>query len=133
MHVISSDSSFVIACFCLFGLVSEIHLDRHSLESVCTSRNMTHLMRSLFFIVANYQISLRACHIPGPRMGRLMPSCEIIFHALLISLLQAADPTPSRVPELLVSLLVTEKSDWTLTAWSQLFRNCFQQEWQPPL
>ena len=28
-----------------------------------------HLMNSLFFIVANYQISLKACHIPGSQNG----------------------------------------------------------------
>ena len=58
-----------------------------------------HLMRSLFFIVAHYQISSRACHVP------VMPSRGIT--SLFFSLLQAADSTPTHLPELLMALLVS--------------------------
>ena len=89
-----------------------------------------HLMRSLFFIVAHYQISLRASHVPGAQNG----TADAISRnnlSLFFSLLQAADSTPTHLLELLVALLVMEQPDWMSTAWSQLFKSCFQRVWQP--
>ena len=101
------------------------------LNSGCSKEGqIMHLMRSLFFIVAHYQTSLRACHVPGAQNG-IADAISRNNLSLFFSLHQGAVLTPNRLPELLVALLVTEQPDWTLTAWSQLFRSCFQRVWQP--
>ena len=79
-----------------------------------------HLMRCLFFIVANYQILLMACHIPGAQNG----AADVISRDNLprfFSLLQVANPTPTPVPDLLVALLVTEDIDSLVPVVQELF------------
>ena len=80
--------------------------------------------------MAHYQISLRASHVPGAQNG-IADAISRNNLSLFFSLLQAADSTPTHLPELLVALLVMEQPDWTSTAWSQLFKSCFQRVWQP--
>ena len=111
------------------------HVDNEGAVAVLNSGSskkgqIMHLMRSLFFIVAHYQISLRACHVPGAQNG-IADAISRDNLSLFFSLLQAADPTPTHLPELLVALLVTEQPDWTSTAWPQLFKSCFRRGWQP--
>ena len=50
------------------------HVDNEGAVAVLNSGSskegqIMHLMRSLFFILAHYQISLRACHVPGAQNG----------------------------------------------------------------
>ena len=112
-----------------------VHVDNEGavavLNSGCSKEGqIMHLMRSLFFIVAHYQVSLRACHVPGAQNG-IADAISRNNLSLFFSLHQGAVLTATRLPELLVALLVTEQPDWTSTAWSQLFRSCFQLVWQP--
>ena len=110
------------------------HVDNEGAVAVLNSgsskeRQIMHVMRSLFFIVAHYQISLRACHVPGAQ-NEIADAISRDNLSLFFSLLQAANPTLTHLTELLVALLVTEQPDWTSTAWSQLFKSCFRRGWQ---
>lgn len=116
------------------GRMAVAHVDNKGavavLNSGCSKKGqIMHLMRSLFFIMAHYQILLSACHVPGAQNG-IADAISWNNLSLFFSLLQAADLTPTSLLELLVALLVTEQPDWTSTAWSQSFRSCFQRVWQ---
>ena len=119
-----------------FGARVVAHVDNEAAVAVLNSGyskegEIMHLIRSLFFIVASYQISLSARHIPGTQNG----AADAISRdnlPLFFSLLQVADRWPAPIPQALVALLVTERPDWTSAAWSRLFKSCFQPDCRQP-
>ena len=106
------------------------HCDNQSVVAVVNagySRD-THLMqllRSLFFITAHHDITLRAVHIPGVdnvAADAISRDNLILFH----SQVPAARPSPTRLPPAALSLLVLQQPDWTSPAWTRLFRSCLR-------
>jgi len=124
----------VMACMiwgsCWQGKVVHVHSDNEAVVSVLNSgyskdEQMMHLVRCLFFILAVWDISLFACHLPGV----LNVAADAISRDNL-PLLFLKVPDVSRqatpLPQALVDLLVTVQPDWTSRSWSHLFKNCLQ-------
>ena len=87
--------------------------------------NVMHLLRSLFFFTASYDVVLVAQHIPGVENGAAdalsrgnLPS----FHAQE----PAAQQTTSPIPQELLEALVHQRPDWTSQNWTALLVNCSQ-------
>ena len=108
------------------------HCDNQSVVEVVNSGyskdgELMHLLRSLFFITANLQISLRAVHIPGAdNIGADAISRDnlIRFHLQV----PEARPSPTPLPAAALDLLVLQRPDWTSPSWPQLFRSCLQRD-----
>ena len=108
------------------------HCDNQSVVDVINSgyskdAELMHLLRSLFFITANLQISLRAAHIPGvENIGANAISRDnlMLFH-LQVS---EARPSPTPLPAAALDLLVLQQPDWTSPSWPRLVRSCLQQD-----
>ncbi len=83
------------------------------------------LVRSLFFIVAHFEITLQAVHVVGKENSK---DDAISRNKIAVFLSQApkASPEPTPIPPQLVDLLVTQRPDWTSPTWSQLFSSCLR-------
>ena len=75
-----------------------------------------HLLRSLYFFVAEWEIVLWAEHIPG----ELNTLADAISRNLMQVFRQAAplaQEAPTLIPAPILQLLVTERPDWTSPTW----------------
>ena len=115
---------------CWQGKVVHVHSDNEAVVSVLNmgyskDEQMMHLVRCLFFILAVWDISLFACHLPGV----LNVAADAISRDNL-PLLFFKVPDVSRqatpLPQALVDLLVAVQPDWTSRSWSHVFKNCLQ-------
>ena len=78
-----------------------------------------HLIRSLFFVVARFNIIVRAEHIPGVKnvaADALSRNNSTLFRTQVPS----AQDAPSRIGPELMQALVTDKPDWTSVNWTDL-------------
>ena len=81
----------------------------------CKDAVMMHLLRSLHFFLAKWDIALTSQHIPGATnhaADALSRNNMQAFH----SMMQDASPLTA-VPQMLWDLLVTERPDWTSVSW----------------
>ena len=85
-----------------------------------TSKDQTimHLLRSLHFICAFYNINLRATHVPGAKnVSADAISCD------KLQVFFAANPTanwePTRIPDQLWEVLVLAQPDWLSPNWRE--------------
>ena len=89
------------------------HCDKQSVVAVVNTgysrdTQLMHLLRSLFFITAHHEITLRAAHIPGVdnvAADAISRDNLILFH----SQVPAARPSPTRLPPAALSLLVPQQ------------------------
>ena len=113
------------------GHVVHVHSDNTAVVSVINSgyskdSQMMHLTRCLFFILAAWDISLYACHIPGV-LNTVADAISRDNVPLLFSKVPNADRRSTPVPAHLIELLLTQQPDWTLPSWRRLFSSCLQQ------
>ena len=83
-----------------------------------------HLMRSLFFILARYNMLISAQHIPEVENGAadaLSRDDAASFHAQVPS----AHKEPSAIPAELLQLLVHNQHDWMSQNWTSLWGSSF--------
>ena len=114
----------------------ECHCDNMAVVAVVNSgqsqdNTLMHLLWCLFFMVAHFQVHIRATHIPGV----VNNAADALSRGDLPRFLQVvpeAASQPAPIPQQLVDLLVREQPDWTSPRWAQLFRDCFRQDWPPP-
>lgn len=81
---------------------------------------LMHLMRSLFFIIAKWNVVLECRHIPGVDNG----AADALSRDNLPSfqrLVPEARREPAMIPEPLLRALVWEQPDWTAVSWTTLF------------
>ena len=78
-----------------------------------------HLMRSLFFFLARWNVALECQHIPGVENGAVdtlsrndLPSFQ--------RLRPEACRAPTELPDKLLQALVVDQPDWTVTSWTSL-------------
>ena len=125
----------MVACFvwgCSWqGHVVHVHSDNEAVVTVVNSGyskdpQMMHLTRCLFFILAAWDISLYACHIPGV-LNTVADAISRDNNPLLFSKVPCANRRPASVPAHLKELLLTQQPDWTLPSWRHLFSSCLQQ------
>jgi hypothetical protein len=113
------------------GQVVHVHCDNEAVVSVLNSgcskdAQLMHLVRSLFFVLATWDISLHSRHIPGV-FNTVADAISRDDITLLFSKVPSADPHPTPIPAELVELLITSQPDWTVPSWGRLFENCLQQ------
>ena len=82
------------------------------------------LMRCLHFIAARFNMLLSATHIAGSSNYLADALSRNNLHLFFANYPQA-QPTPSRIPSLLLDLLVHTKPDWTSPSWSSTFNTIF--------
>ena len=81
-----------------------------------------HLMCSLFFFLAKYNVTLRAEHIPGSENGAadaLSRNNRLSF----LSQVPSARGTPTQISPGLLQVLVHKQPDWTSRSWTVLLRD----------
>ncbi len=113
------------------GKVVHVHCDNAAAVAVLNAgysrdEHLMHLVRCLSFIIAVWDISLVAYHIPGA-LNCVADAISRDNLSLLFSKVPGVSPQPTRVPPPLVEILVTERPDWTSPSWRRLFGSCLQQ------
>ena len=91
---------------------------------------LAQLLRVLFFARAQWEVEIKAVHIPG-RQNVLADALSRNKMQLFFSQAPGAIREPTEVPTQLVELLVTVQPDWMSPVWSRLFTNCLRQDWPP--
>ena len=84
-----------------------------------------HLLRSLFFITAKYNVYIVGEHIPGAENG----AADALSRDNLPTFMQLvphAHPTPTALPEELVEAIVLSQPDWMSPSWTNLLKNTLQ-------
>ena len=83
-------------------------------------RILMHLLRSMFFIAAHWNIHMHATHLPGVENVAADALSRNNLSTFLQAVPGAADlPTP--IPAALVDLVIWEQPDWLSPRWAQLF------------
>ena len=114
------------------GALVTAHIDNTAAVAILNSGyskegQIMHLVRCLFFIMAHFQFSLVARHIPGSQ-NKLADAISRNNLQSFLSQSQEANPVPAIIHEALVQLLITAQPDWTSPSWSRFFRSCLQQD-----
>lgn len=111
--------------------------DNAAIVSIVNSGRSTnglamHLMLTLFFYTAVFQLVVVAEHVAGrDNEAADAISCDRVPNFL--SLIPQASPEATRVPANLVDLLVTNQPDWTSSEWKTLFVSTLRRGWHHPL
>ena len=108
-----------------------VHCDNLGVVSLVNTgysriRTIMHLLRSLFFIRARFQLEVWATHVPGRRNAL---ADAISRNNLYLFFLQAPEAMHCHrdIPRDLLSLLVGQQPDWMSPVWTRLFANSFPQ------
>ena len=85
-----------------------------------TSKNgsIMHLLRSLHFIAAYYNINLRASHIQGD-LNVTADAISRNFMQVFFEVNPTADRHPTQIPQALWQVLVESEPDWTSKSWRE--------------
>ena len=86
-----------------------------------------HLLRTLFFIKAHFDLDLRVTHIPGKDNG-VADAISRDDLVTMFSQVPTAARNPSPIPPGVSAVLVEGQPDWTSVDWVQLFASCFQED-----
>ena len=92
----------------------ECYCDNMSVVTVgrCRDPTLMHLLRCLFFMVAHYNVTIRASHIPGVENIAVDALSRNDLPHYLQDVPEAnTDPAP--ISQMLVELLVTSQPVWT--------------------
>ncbi len=107
---------------------SVVHIIRSRTSRDCT---IMHLLRTLHFLCAIFDICLRCDHIPGihntyaDAISR--NSLQVLFAGR-----PSACHLPCSIPGALMSLLVYTQPDWLSPSWQQLLRTSLEAVWHRP-
>ena len=82
----------------------------------CKDNLVMHLLRSLFFWLAMYQVTILSEHISGAING---PADALSQNnlAYFMSQVPSARQQPTEIPQELIELLLTHRPDWTSQSW----------------
>ena len=86
-----------------------------------------HLMRTLFFFTAHFQISLVAEHIPGHH-NEAADAISRNNLTLFYQQVPGAEQLPTPIPQELWEILVTHKPDWTSINWRAQFSTILRKD-----
>ena len=82
-----------------------------------------HLLRCMFFVVAQLDIQIHATHLPGVE-NIAADSLSRNRISDFLQVVPGADRLPATIPQPLIDMFVTEQPDWTSHRWAQLFSGC---------
>ena len=82
-----------------------------------------HLLRCMFFVVAQLDIQIHATHLPGVE-NIAADSLSRNHISDFLQVVPGADRLPATIPQPLIDMFVTEQPDWTSHRWAQLFSGC---------
>ena len=89
-----------------------------------------YLLQCLHFVLARFDIALRAKHIPG-----VLNSIADAISRNHMQVLRRESPSlcqdPAKVPGPLLQLLVQQRPDWTSQAWKELLESSLETAWLP--
>ena len=80
-----------------------------------------HMLRSMHFLCANYNIRVAVRHVPGVNNTQADALSRNNITKFFLSL-PKADPTPTQVPEDLLDLVMGTQPDWTCVNWRAKLR-----------
>ena len=86
-----------------------------------------HLLRSLFFVKAYFDLDLRVVHIPS----KDNVIADTISHddlTTLCSQVPSISPSPTPVPPRVMEILVEGQPNWTSVDWVRLFTSCLLED-----
>ena len=97
----------------------------------CKGNLAMHLLRSLFFWLAMYQVSILSEHIPGASNG---PADALSRNnvSYFMSQVPIASQQLTEVPQELIELLLTHRLDWTSQSWRVLLESISQKALRTP-
>ena len=96
------------------------------LKSGCSrDERVMHLMRSFFFFLASYNITVVGEHIPGIENGAADALSRDNRTSFLVQV-PAAHREPTAIPQVLVQALVIDRPDWTSPSWTRLLSSFLQ-------
>lgn len=104
-----------IRCWCDNAAVVAIIRSGSSREE-----RVMHLMRSLFFILAHYNMQITAQHIPGVENGAA-DALSRNDAGLFLTQVPSAHREPSAIPSELLQMLVHNRQDWMSQNWTNLW------------
>ena len=81
----------------------------------CSDTTQAHMLQCLFFLEAEYEVSLSAIHVPGAE-NRVTDSISRNNLPPFFDLLPQAHQSPCRVPDDLVSHVIRDRP-WTSETW----------------
>ena len=84
---------------------------------------LAHLLHSLFFFLAHFNITYEALHVPGTRnqaADALSRNRLKDFYSIFLQ----APKFPAHIPQSLLSLLLDTSLSWTSPHWKSLFSDC---------
>ena len=84
-----------------------------------------HLMRTLFFVMARFDLAITAAHVPG-RENVAADALSRDKLPLFRTQVPNAAKKPAAVPQELLELLILRQPDWTSADWRSLFASIFQ-------
>ncbi len=103
-----------VRCHCdNAAVVAIVNLGRSKVERVM------HLMRSLFFFLAKFNVVLVGEHIPGVENGAADALSRDDLPSFLTQVPEA-QPQPTPIPAAVMEALVVRQPDWTVVSWINL-------------
>ena len=117
------------------GKIVLVHCDDQAVVEVVNAGYskdplLMQLLRCLFFIMAYFEITVRANHIPGKSNGAVDAISRNDFPRFF-SQVPSANQQATIIPPALMELVIFQQPDWLSPTWGQLFKNFLQQALQP--
>jgi len=84
-----------------------------------------HLMRSLFFFLASYNVTVRGEHVPGVENGAA-DAFSRDNQSSFLTQVPTAHQEPTAIPQVLLQALVINWPDWTSSSWTRLLSSYLQ-------
>ena len=110
-----------------------VHCDNEAVVEVlwkgyARDDHLMHLLRCVFFVTAFYEVSLKPVHISGPSNTVADAISRNNLAVFQSQVPHVAATAPTRIPPVVINLLIRKCPDWTSVPWCQLFKNFLQQE-----
>lgn len=132
IHITVKELLPIVVCVAIWGqqwrgLTVRCRCDNAAVVAIVNSsrsrdERVMHLMRSLFFFQACFNVTLRGEHIPGVDNGAA-DALSRDDHMSFLSQVPSAQRAPTQIPEVLLQALVTQQQDWTSASWTGLLRS----------
>ena len=119
-------SSCCITCLCDNQAVIACLRSRTSRE-----HHIMHMLRTLLFLEAQYSFSLSPVYI-STKANHLADDLSRNNLSSFLSKVSHASPTPTLLPDHLLTLLLDPTLDWTSPRWLQLFSSTSRRDWPRP-